>query len=184
MNIFQALFCKKIVQNLCILFGFLVQFVPAKDEKDHQCLGHWSECKFKLVPIVCNHSGGRRDRTKKKGKKIPLCLFVFLFLLYLCMYILSIGIRNKCVCNCDYFSLYLTASKAGHIEKRNKMYLESIHYNLCDSDNVLLAIFPLNLDEALCGCPICCPGKQVPNSCCQKSKLSICNILSSRDLKK
>ena len=75
-------------------FSYLV-FGPVEDEKeDHQCLGHWSECKFKLVPIVCNHSGGRRHRTKK-GKKIPLCLFVFLFLLhYLC-----------CVCIATFYLL-------------------------------------------------------------------------------
>ena len=84
-------------------FSFLV-FGPVEDEKeDHQCLGHWSECKFKLVPIVCNHSGGGGHRTKKK---IPLCLFVFLFLLhYLCMYcyILSIAkvkTSSFLVCSC------------------------------------------------------------------------------------
>ena len=34
---------------------------------------------------------------------------------------------------------------------------------MTNPDNVLLAFFPLKLgDEAACGCPICCPGKQVP----------------------
>ena len=57
-------------------FSFLV-FGPAEDEKeDHQCLGHWSECKFKLVPIVCNHSGGGGHRTKKENSVVSFCISV------------------------------------------------------------------------------------------------------------
>ena len=57
-------------------FSFLV-FGPVEDEKeDHQCLGHWSECKFKLVPIVCNHSGGGGHRTKKENSVVSFCISV------------------------------------------------------------------------------------------------------------
>ena len=75
---FLYLFCKKkgLFFGTCIFFSFLV-FGPVEDEKeDHQCLGHWSECKFKLVPIVCNHSGGGGHRTKKENSVVSFCISV------------------------------------------------------------------------------------------------------------